>query len=125
MSERLLLGIGKRMLPVPAFVWKRAITAAARKTAARLAFMSEDHHKVRDFVVLELPKAGFPLSAEMIAEALDMALPRVRAILEELEAHLTFLWRNEQGKVAWAYPVTVEPTPHRARFAGGEEAYSP
>jgi len=27
--------------------------------------------------------------------------------------------------VTWAYPVTVDETPHHVRFSSGEEAYSP
>jgi hypothetical protein len=90
-----------------------------------LGFMSDDHHRVRDFVVLELPRAGAPLAPQAIAEALDLPIDRVGSILDELERHLTFLFRNERGEVSWAYPVTVDETPHRAVFSSGEEAYSP
>jgi len=27
--------------------------------------------------------------------------------------------------VSWVYPVTVDPTSHRARFSSGEEVYAP
>ena len=37
---------------------------------------------------------------------------------------MTFLFRNSQGAVTWAYPVTVEPTPHRVAFSTGEEVYA-
>jgi hypothetical protein len=87
--------------------------------------MSEDHHRVRDFTVLELPRAGAPLSPQAIAEALDLDVARVRSILDELEQHLTFLFRSDGEEVTWAYPVTVDETPHHARFSTGEEAYSP
>jgi hypothetical protein len=49
----------------------------------------------------------------------------VVTILDELEAHLTFVFRNEAGAVTWAYPVTVDETPHHATFSTGEEAWSP
>jgi hypothetical protein len=49
----------------------------------------------------------------------------VVSILGELEQHLKFVFRNERGEVTWAYPVTVDETPHRARFSTGEDAYSP
>jgi hypothetical protein len=87
--------------------------------------MREDHHRVRDFVVTELPRAGKPLSPETIAENLGLAPPRVQSILDELEGRLVFLYRNSRGDVTWAYPVTVDETPHHARFSTGEEAYSP
>ena len=87
--------------------------------------MSENHHRVRDFVVRELPRCGAPLPPESIAEELGLPVSLVRSILSELEEHLTFLFRNERGAVTWAYPVTVDETPHRASFSTGEEAYSP
>ena len=125
MSDRLLLGIGHRMIPIPRFVWQRLIKANARKTQARLGFMSADHHRVRDFVVTELRRRAAPLPPGLIAEKLELAPARVGTVLDELERHLTFLVRNAEGAVTWAFPVTVDETPHRARFTTGEELYSP
>jgi hypothetical protein len=113
------------MIPIPRVVWQAVMKAGGRKARASLGFMSTDHHRVRDFTVLELPRAGGPLSPERIADALDLALPRVRTILGELEAHLTFVFRSDGERVSWAYPVTVDETPHHATFSTGEEAYSP
>ena len=125
MTDRVLVGLGRSLLPIPRLVWRPVMKANARKISAGLRFMSADHHRVRDFVVAELPRTGAPLPPESIAAALDLPTPRVRAILDELERHLIFLFRNDHGAVTWAYPVTVEETPHRARFSTGEEAYSP
>ncbi len=125
MTDGLLLGLGHYMIPIPRMVWQRLLKARARKIRASLGFMSEDHHRVRDFTVLELPRTGAPLPPEAIAEALDLEVPRVVSILEELEKHLTFVFRGDQRVVTWAYPVTVDETPHRASFSTGEEAYSP
>jgi hypothetical protein len=125
MGDRILLGLGRFMIPIPRRVWRRTVQSDARKARADLGFMSEDHHRVRDWAVLELPRAGAPLSPESIAEALGLDLARVVSILGELEQHLKFVFRNERGEVTWAYPVTVDETPHRARFSTGEDAYSP
>jgi len=125
MKDRVLLGLGRFMIPVPRPLWQRAVNAGARKSRAGLGFMSADHHRVRDYAVTELSRTGAPLRPESIAAALDLALPQVVPILDELERHLTFLFRNEDGAVTWAYPVTVDATPHRARLSTGEEAYSP
>jgi hypothetical protein len=91
---------------------------------ARLGFLSEEHHLVRNFVVRELPQRGEPLSPEFISEQLNLSLARVRAILEDLEKNLTFLYRNKQGRVAWAYPVTADETPHKITFSTGERINS-
>jgi hypothetical protein len=125
MKDRLLLGLGRHLIPLPRGLWRRAIEAGARKSRASLRFMSEDHHRVRDFTVTELPRRGVPLPPEAIATALGLDLRRVESILDELERHLTFLFRSQGNAVTWAYPVTVDETPHHARFSTGEEAYSP
>ncbi len=52
-----------------------------------------------------------------------MPLEVVRAILEELERKLFFLVRNDQGAVTWAFPATVETTPHKLTFSTGERLY--
>ena len=113
------------MIPIPRMLWRRLMQSNARKVRAGLRFMTEDHHRVRDFIVTELPRSGVPLPPETIAAVLDLAASRVRFVLDELEQHLTFLFRNDQGAVSWAYPVTVDETPHHARFNTGEQAYSP
>ena len=47
-----------------------------------------------------------------------------KACLEDLEKRMTFLYRNEIGEVLWAYPVTVDRTPHKIRFSTGERLFA-
>lgn len=122
MSERLLIGLGRHMIPVPLprWLWQRQIDRGAKRTTAGLDFMSEEHHLVREFAVRELPRVGRPLSPGFIADGLNLPVARVEGILDELEKHMTFVCRNMEGAVVWAYPVTVESTPHRVTFSTGE-----
>jgi hypothetical protein len=85
--------------------------------------MTDAHHRIRYFVVKELVNRQKPIEPEFISEKLKMPLEQVNLILEELERKLFFLVRNEQGAVAWAYPVTVDATPHRLFFSSGECLY--
>jgi hypothetical protein len=124
MSERLWLGLGRYMLPVPALIWRRRIRQRSDHTRASLAFMTEEHHLVREYVVTALPREGRPLAPEKIANDLHLSSERVVAILDDLEAHLTFVCRDDDGSVAWAYPVTVETTPHHVTFSSGEKLYA-
>ena len=62
--------------------------------------------------------------SEDIADKLNLPVDRVNIILEDLEKHLTFLFRNEQGAVAWAYPVTTDTTPHHVTFSTGEQLHA-
>ena len=123
--DNILLGFSRFMIPVPRFIWKRQLPAKERHLTASLGFMSEQHHAVRNHVVKELPRVGRPLSPESIAQAVNLPVDRVVAILDDLEKHMTFLFRNEQKAVSWAYPVTVDKTPHHIALSTGESAYAP
>jgi hypothetical protein len=120
MDRKLLLGLGRLTLPIPPVIWRRMDPGGGDP----LAFMSKDHHRVRDFAVLELTRSGQPLPPERIAQELHLPPVRVAEILYELEGHKTFLFRNKQGAVTWAYPVTVDCTPHRLRLSSGEQVYA-
>jgi hypothetical protein len=124
MKKSLLLGLKKHMLRIPRPIWQGEVERSAKHAHNRIGFMGEDHHKVRDFVVLELPRRGRPIPAVDIARATDLPLSRTAAILDELEKGMTFLFRNAAGEVAWAYPVTAEPTPHRILFSTGEQIFA-
>jgi hypothetical protein len=125
MNKNLKLGLWKYLLPIPRPIWQGRVAQDTRHTSEHgLAFMSEDHHRVRDFVVVELPRLARPLSAALIAERLNLPFERVTEILDNLEKHMTFLYRNRQGEVTWAYPVTVDHTPHRVTFSSGEKIYA-
>jgi hypothetical protein len=124
MTSKLWMGIGRNMLPVPGFLWKRRVRTAANHARASLAFMSEEHHLVREFAVRELPSTGKPMPPELIAGELNLPVERVVVILDDLEKHMTFVCRDEHGAVKWAYPVTAYKTPHQVTFSTGERLYS-
>jgi hypothetical protein len=124
MEETVLMAQGDRITEISREDWEEGIAAVRGHVAAGIAFMTDEHHRVRNFVVRELPRVGSPITPEFIAESVALIPVRVKVILDELEKHMTFLFRNEQGAVVWAYPVTVEPTPHRIRFGTGESLYA-
>jgi hypothetical protein len=124
MTETILLGRGRRMLAVPRSEWQKHLADAPAHTQARLSFMSETHHAVRYFAVRELPRRGTPLPPQDIATELGLPLDHTQAILDDLEQGLFFLVRNQTGAVVWAYPVTVERTPHPLTFNTGERIYA-
>jgi hypothetical protein len=124
MSNKLMSGFWRYMLMVPPFLWEKQIAKARRKIRAELGFMSAEHRLVHHSVVRELPRAGKPLSPELVADRVDLPLDRVVSILDDLENHMTFLFRNGEGAVIWAYPVTVEATPHEVTFSTGEQLYA-
>ena len=112
------------MIPMPRMLWQKRLFKRAEKIEKEHGFMSEEHRNVRNFVLRELPRVGEPLSPKFIAQRLSLQAERVEVILDELEKHMAYLFRSKEGAVVWAYPVTVEPTPHHLTFSSGEQVYA-
>ncbi len=123
MKETILLGRDQKILEFPLATWKQHLAQIPQHSQLRLSFMTETHHQIRYFVVKEMVYLQKPLGPEFISEKLNLPGELVKSILDELEKKLFFLVRDERGAVAWAYPVTVEPTPHKIDFSSGEQLY--
>ena len=122
--NRVLLGVKRHMVPIPWFVFKRALPRDVRQTKSALGGLDEEHRRVHHFVVRELPRLAAPMPPEHIADGLDLEASRVVEILDELERRLIFVFRPGGREVVWAYPVTAEPTPHRLAFSSGERLWA-
>ncbi len=124
MEDTIRLGRGRQIIAIPRAEWEHDLAEVPEHSGARLGFMSPDHHRIRNYVVKPLPIAGTPIAPETIAADLKLSLTQVGTILDELERQLFFLVRNEQGHVAWAFPITVDVTPHQLTFSSGERVYA-
>lgn len=123
MSGQILLGRGRELQTAGDDGFTTAMHHLPERMAARLAFMSRDHHTVRDFAVREMPRQRHALSARQIASVTGLELGRVEEILDELQRKLFFLVRDSRGDVNWAFPVTTSRTAHRLSFSTGERIF--
>jgi hypothetical protein len=124
MRNTILLGQGGQLSEIPRHQWEAHLAYAPEHGEARRSFMTDAHREVRYFVVREMPRLGAPIAPELIAESFELPLAQINTILDDLERNLFFLVRNEWGAVSWAFPVTVEPTPHRITFETGDRLYA-
>ncbi len=124
MRNKLMAGVWRYILGVPPFLWEKQIQRAVRKVERSTRFMTAEHRLVHHYVVKELPRYSKPMAPDLVARRLNLDPARTVEILEDLERHLTFVYRDKEGKVTWAYPVTVEETPHSITFHSGEELYA-
>ena len=124
MTDHILLGRGRNITEIPRSHWESHFAKVPEVMGKRLAFMTPQHHQVRYFVVKELPRLAAPIRPDIIASSLSLPLERVRTILEELERNLFFLVRNRKGAVTWAFPVTVDKTPHQVKLNNRERIYA-
>ena len=118
MFQRILLGVRRRMVPVPEFLFQKMVGRDVGKMARRPG-LEPDERCVQHFAVREIARRREPISPEVFADELDLPRDRVNEILDKLERHMTFLYRRGGESVVWAYPVTAEETPHQVRIDGG------
>ena len=123
MGEDILQGTGRLIHRVPADRFLEEMTTLPAHMSARLAFMTREHHVVRDFVVREMPRQLSPLKPARIAETTGLELQKLTTILSDLEQHLFFLVRDAAGSVSWAFPVTTARTPYRLTFSTGKKIF--
>ncbi len=119
-----MLGLWRYIVNVPPFLWQKQIAKGKRRFEKEQGALSEEYRRVHHFVVRELPRKGKPLSPEFISDDIGSPVDRVKKALDYLEKRLTFLYRNREGEVVWAYPVTVDETPHKITFSTGEKLYA-
>jgi hypothetical protein len=124
MIGKIVTGQGREIRSIPDDEFMTAVNNLPERMSERLAFMSRDHHAVRDFVVREMPRQQRPLSPRQIATFTGIDFDRVLTILSDLEKHLFFLVRNLEGNVNWAFPVTTDVTAHRLSFSSGENIFA-
>jgi hypothetical protein len=124
MKNKLLVGLLQDIVELPPSVWEEQVSERLDKFESEHKFITEEHRLIHHFVVRELPRTGKPLPPEVIVDRLRLSIDRVNSILEELEKNMTFLVRNRDGEIIWAFPVTIEKTPHPVTFNTGEKLYA-
>ena len=108
-SDVVLVGRGDRILLQSFDILRQHVDTQLQSRSPRLSFMTEEHHRVRDFCVAELPRLGRALSAEQIADGTGVSRDRVDALLDELAVRVLaaiVVARRVQGhgRVAGAAP---------------------
>ncbi len=124
-EETLLMGRGNRMERAPAEPWRQAVEQSETRVRPRLAFMTDEHRLAREAAVRHLPRNdGRPLATLDLARITGLTASRVDQVVIDLHRNLFFLVRSDAGDVSWAFPVTLDRTPHRLAFDSGERLYA-
>jgi hypothetical protein len=113
----------RHILRLPPTIGTKRLGKLAARARAEGDSLSEEHRAVHHFVVRELPRTNGPLPPQVVADNLHLSLERVIQVFDDWEAKKAILFRNDQGAVVWAYPVTAAETPHRLTFRSGERLY--
>ncbi len=120
MFDALRYPAGSWLVPVPAAVWRPIVHLVGRDAAKTYRRLTPLQQEVRRAAVVGLPGADGPLTPETLAERTGATVEEVVAALDVLERRMSFLFRDPEGAVAWAYPFTTDETPHHLTFSTGE-----
>jgi hypothetical protein len=120
----MMAGVWRLVLRLPPAIGKNRVAELAARAVDEVDALSPRQRAIHHLVVRELPGQGKPMPPETIAATVGLSTDEVTRVLADLESRKGFLFRNEDGAVAWAYPVTSEPTPHRLHFKSGETLYA-
>ncbi|MBI5843058.1 MAG: hypothetical protein HZB23_00140 [Deltaproteobacteria bacterium] len=124
MKNSLMIGLWRYVINVPPVLWESQVKKTRKRVLRALEDMSPDSRRVHHYLVSKMPETGGPVGPEMVAGDLGLPLSNVLTIMDGLEKRMTFIWRNEKDEAIWAYPVTVEKTPHAITFDTGESLYA-
>jgi hypothetical protein len=115
-----LVGRGAGVEAMPEAEWWAALQSQLPGARRRFEGLPPLLRAVRRAAVLRLVETSRPVPPAALASQVGAPLGEVVAALAELERRLFFLVRDGAGAVTWAFPVTVEATPHHLAFSSGE-----
>lgn len=120
-DDNVLIGLKDDLVTIPFSDVKSEMKKGLKKAEDRVKLFSEEKRKIHHFIVKNLPILREPISPDLISQELQIPLNSVIKIVTELEEGKTFIYRNNSENINWAYPVTVDTTPHKIYFSTGEQ----
>ena len=88
--------------------------------AAIAGALSPTQVRVHHLAVQHLPESTEPLSPARLVELSGLPEDTVARTLRELHELLGFVAIDTTSSVVWAYPLTVDSSPHHLAFETGE-----
>ena len=110
LKRRMLMGIGRFMIPIPRGIASRGLGKGTAGARAKADLLSPEERKIHYFIVNRMAGAKTPLTAEQVAKELELPVDRVEATIDKLEDLKTYLYRSDGKGINWAYPLSLEDT---------------
>ena len=123
-DRKMLMGIGRFMIPIPQVISNRRLEKGASGARAKAELLSEEERQVHYFVVKKMAVAKEPITAELVSEELGIEVNRVEEIIDKLEGMKTFLYRSDSKGITWAYPLSLDNTGHEISVSTGERFFA-
>ena len=123
-ARKMYMGVGKFMIPVPKMISAIGVKKSVAGAKRNAALLSKEERRVHHFAVREMATADEPLTMDAISAALDLPLHRVAEIVCKLETMKTFVYRNDDDGINWAYPFSLEDTGHELTASTGERLFA-
>ena len=123
-DRKMLMGIGRFMIPIPQVISNRGLEKGASGARAKAELLSTEERKIHHFIVKKIAVVQKPITAEIVSEELGVPAERVENTIDKLEGLKTFLYRSDGLGINWAYPHSLENTGHKMIASTGERFFA-
>ena len=124
LKRRMLMGIGKFMVPIPRVIASKGLEKGVSGARAKADLLSPEERKIHHFIVSRMAGTKTPLTVEQVGSELDLPVDRVAETIEKLEELKTYLYRSDGNGINWAYPLSLEDTGHQMTGSTGERFFA-
>ena len=124
LKHKLYMGYRGFMMRIPPLLSDKGARKGEKGAKANADSLSEEERRIHHFIVMKMAVVKNPITAELIANKLEMPIDQVSEIIEKLENLKTFIYRRDGKGINWAYPLTLENTGFRMTASSGEQFFA-
>jgi GTP-sensing pleiotropic transcriptional regulator CodY len=95
LSHKLYMGFRGFMMRIPPLLSDKGARKGEKGARANAASLSNEERGVHHFIVRKMAGAKAPITADLIADELDLSNSRVIEIIDKLENLKTFVYRSD------------------------------
>ena len=124
LKHKLYVGFRGFMVRIPPRLAAIGSKKGEKGTKANADLLSKEERRVHHFIVMKMAVAKEPITAEVIANELQVPNNQVHEIINKLENLKTFIYREDGKGINWAYPLSLENTGFRMTASSGEQFFA-
>ena len=109
-SHKLYMGFRGFMMRIPPLLSEKGAKKGEKGARQNANSLSRNERRIHHLIVMKMAVINEPISAELIASEMGMPIDQVMDIINKLENLKTFIFRTDQKRIDWAYPLSLENT---------------
>jgi len=124
LKDKLYMGFRGFMMRIPPMISNKGAKKGEKGAKANADCLSKDERRIHHYIVKKMAVVKDPITAELIADELEMPIDPMHEIINKLENLKTFIFRSDGKGINWAYPLSLENTGFKMMASSGEQFYA-